>query len=325
MGSSGGGGGDTTTVQEADPWEGLQPFLVGSGGQPIYETRSVENPNYRPNAQTGKGGNQPQFINQRVRVGTENQQPGIFPEAQALYEQGLNTYQGSTVVPFSQQTEDALSMQEQIARQGNPALQAANDRLGTIANQSAPQYGGHQDFMRAYGNDIANDVGNRFRLSGRKGSTKFGQALGNGLGDASQRVYQQEQDRNQASFFQNQEDQIRSAALAPDLDQARYQGAERLASVGGARDQLESEYQADNFRRFNESQDLPWEALNRYASILNSQQLPFSSSTTAPNNSNRIGGALGGAASGAAIGSQILPGVGTGIGALGGAVLGGLF
>lgn len=86
--SKGGGGGGTTTVQKADPWSGVQPYLIGG---------SYTNPETGQVTQTGTG---------------------IYPEAQRLYSsqnwtpgmQSLTDQQGQNVAGRGGQVQQAYGL-----------------------------------------------------------------------------------------------------------------------------------------------------------------------------------------------------------------------
>jgi hypothetical protein len=103
MGKDSGGGGSTTTVQKADPWSGVQPFLLGSqttrlkpGVAPIYKTEQVWNPNGTGGTfwNGGDGGDgSVAWETKNVLSNPESDfetvgQQGIYPEALRLYQIG---------------------------------------------------------------------------------------------------------------------------------------------------------------------------------------------------------------------------------------------
>ena len=115
--SKGGGGGGTTTVQKADPWSGVQPYLIGG---------SYTDPNTGQVTQTGTG---------------------IYPEAQKLYQnqgwtQGMTDLTGAQ----SQNVAGRSGQVQQAYGVGNQALNGGFDpnisRIGNtngVGNISADQ------------------------------------------------------------------------------------------------------------------------------------------------------------------------------------------
>lgn len=77
----------------------------------------------------------PAFIQPYMQYGAQ--------QSRALYETGgPQYYQGNTVVPFSQQTENALGQTEQRAMQGSPVVDAAqNYAASTLSGSPTSQFG----------------------------------------------------------------------------------------------------------------------------------------------------------------------------------------
>lgn len=136
-----GGGGSSTTVQKADPWSGVQPFLVGSqttrlkqGVQPVYKQEQT----WDPSAGDGGGWTTKNIINNPSSDYETVGSPGIFPEAQRLYQQqgwtqgmqDLANQQGQNVANRASQVDQAFGV-------GNSALGGQFDpnvqRVGGIS------------------------------------------------------------------------------------------------------------------------------------------------------------------------------------------------
>lgn len=135
------GGGSSTTVQKADPWSGAQPFLLGSqttrlkqGVQPIYKQEQSWDPN------SGEGGG---WVTKNVMSNPSSDyetvgSPGIFPEAQRLYQQqgwsqgmqDLSSAQAQNIANRSGQVQQAYAI-------GNAVVDGAADpdvqKVGAIA------------------------------------------------------------------------------------------------------------------------------------------------------------------------------------------------
>ncbi len=138
--SKGGGGGGTTTVQKADPWSGVQPFLVGSqttrlkqGVQPVYKQEQT----WDPSAGDGGGWTTKNVISNPSSDYETVGSPGVFPEAQRLYQQqgwsqgmqDLTNQQGQNVANRAGQVGQAYGV-------GNQALSGGFDpsvsRVGNV-------------------------------------------------------------------------------------------------------------------------------------------------------------------------------------------------
>ena len=89
MGKSGGGG-NTNTVQNADPWKGVQPFLTG--GQPTRQLKPGVTPTYAPSSPFtvspfgNMNGGQGAMTNPESDYITTPGAPGIYPAAQSQYQ-----------------------------------------------------------------------------------------------------------------------------------------------------------------------------------------------------------------------------------------------
>jgi hypothetical protein len=144
------GASTTTATQKSEPWEGVQPYLLGSqttrlkqGVTPIYKTEQVGNP-------TGGGG--PWWANvgspgtgetKSVLSNPESDyetvgSPGIFAEAQRLYQSGGWTPEMQAVV--DEQSKNLAGRADQANRAygvGNAAINGKFDprinRVGNIA------------------------------------------------------------------------------------------------------------------------------------------------------------------------------------------------
>lgn len=139
----GGGGSSTTTVQKADPWSGVQPFLVGSqttrlkqGVQPVYKQEQT----WDPSAGDGGGWTTKNVISNPSSDYETVGSPGIFPEAQRLYQQqgwtqgmqDLTTQQGQNVANRAGQVDQAYGV-------GNAAINGQFDpNVSRVGNISGP-------------------------------------------------------------------------------------------------------------------------------------------------------------------------------------------
>lgn len=141
MGKS--GGGSSTTIQKADPWSGVQPFLVGSqttrlkqGVQPIYRQEQT----WDPSAGDGGGWVTKNVINNPPSDYETVSSPGIFPEAQRLYQQqGWSQEMQDLVNQQGQNVANRAGQVEQAYGVGNAALAGAFDpNVQRVGNISGP-------------------------------------------------------------------------------------------------------------------------------------------------------------------------------------------
>lgn len=247
-----------------------------------------------------------------------------------LQQGGPQQYGGPTVVPFSQQTNQALNMQQDRALAGSPVVDAAQgfttDLLGGNSPLAGMAEGGENPYLDATFDQAAGAVNRNLDTvlarSGRDVNANMG-ARADQLGDLATKIYggAYENDANRrlsaASTLGSQ--QLSAAGQAIPLANQDYFDIGQLRNVGGQVENLAGQYQQDAMRRFNFEQNRPENALNAYLSRLSGQ--PLGQSNTQTMFRNPMAGALGGAASGAAAGSMFGP-WGTLIGAGAGGLMG---
>jgi hypothetical protein len=239
----------------------------------------------------------------------------VFSKAQSQFnDPGPSYYPDSTVVPFSPETEAALSMQTNRALAGSPLETSAKNQLSDTLNGNY-LYGG-DGFNAAYNaasNRIIPQVNSMFANSGRTGSGLAQTAMTQALGDSFANLYGNER-----------ENQMRAAVVAPQMANQDYADISKLADVGAQREELSSEQLQDLINRYNYNQNLPNAKLQQYSNLV---QGSYGGTTTGQATSplyrgsaaaGLLGGALGGASAGATIGGPW----GAAIGGLGGGLLG---
>lgn len=271
-------------------------------------------------------------------------QPGLefaAGEAQRQFEQGPQQFfPGSTVVPFSGQTEQALQLTEQRALAGSPLVSAAQTTAQDIiqGRQINPFLSGAVQSAIApigqqFQEQILPDIRSSFASLGRSGGGREEAALqnairgfGRGVGEIG----------GQLAFGAAESEanrQLTATQLAPGLANQDFADINRLLGVGQTRESLERAQLQEEISRFQFEQQAPGAGLNQLIAQLTglggglgtaSIQQPGVAQPSKFLTGG--GGALSGAATGAAIGS-IVPGIGTAIGAgVGGTIglLGGL-
>jgi len=239
----------------------------------------------------------------------------VMSKAQSVYgqSQGNQYFPGSTVVPFSNETNQALGSISTRARQGSPLIGAAQGELqktisgGYLDPTKNPAYATMAD-------DVTNRVQSQFGAAGRTGSGANAGALARGITEGGAGLYDQERQR-----------QMQAQLFAPTMANQDYYDASMLANVGQQKETLSSNYITDAMNRYNFNQNLPWDNLNKYTAVVNGYGgLGGTNTVTQPmGSSNSAASGFGGAMSGAALGNQIYPGGwGAGIGAIGGGLFG---
>lgn len=267
----------------------------------------------------------PAFIQPYMRDAAE--------ESQRLYRTGGPQYfPGNTVVPFSQQTEQALAGTQARALGGSPVVGAAQDyATRTLNTPPTSQFGNvNNPYLDATFNRAADSVQNRLQ----SGFAGVGRNIDAGrpvaadeLGDLAQRIYggayESERNRMADDLERQRSMQFAVAGLAPQLANQDYVDLNALQGVGGQVEDLAGRMMEDQAARFDFNQNAPQINLDNYIARISGAFPGQSTTATTPVHRNRAAGALGGAASGAMMGSQIMPGWGTAIGAVAGGLLGG--
>ena len=213
----GGESGTSTTVQNSQPWSGVEPYL---------------------------------------KYG--------FNEAKDIYRSGLpQYYPGSTVVPFSPQTEAALQGTENRALMGNPlnfgAQNYANSVLqGDYLNQGNPYIG---QLTQSISDQITPQVQSAWAGANRSGGAGQTEALSRGMTNALAPYmfgnYQQERGMQQQAM-----------GAAPGLAATDYQDLGMLGQVGAQREDLQRQILGDQMNRWDFSQNMPAQKLAQYMGML---------------------------------------------------------
>lgn len=256
--------GTTTSVARTDPWIGQQPFLIG-----------------------GTDGN-------------GNAVPGIFNEASDLYKNYSPQYFGqSTVSGFTPNQTAGINAEANLGATGSSAVNAANQNLTNTANgdylsAGNPYFQGMADQIKT---QVMPQIEGQFAAGNRMGSAGSGFAVGNGLGTAIGNLAFQ-------NYANERNNQTQASALAPANQSAQYQNIAALTDAG-AQQQTQNQAQLnDEIARFNFGQQLPYNKLGIYSSMLNGNY-GGTSTTSQPFFFNSVGSALGAATTGLGLYRQL--------------------
>lgn len=196
-------------------------------------------------------------------------------DTKKLYESGSlkqTYYPGSTVVPFSPETQAALGLTANRALAGSPVNNAANselmktlqgDYLSPTTNPGFKQ--GLQDITDAYSKGTAAQTDAAFSKAGAYGgsaykemtadnSRKFSDSLMKYAGD----LYGAERDNQMKSMF-----------FAPQQANQDYVDFGKLADVGAAREGMASNQLQEQIDRYNFNQQAPAANIQSYIDLLN--------------------------------------------------------
>ena len=243
----------------------------------------------------------------------------ILGEAQNIYRSGVGRqfFPSSTVVPFADQTQQALNLQQAAALeqmqpstlQGQAATTLGNLASGTASNQFLDQV------RQGITSDVLSNVQTQFGGMGRTGTSPAAQqAVARGVTQAyapiATGLQQQERDR-----------QLRAAqTLSPlqeQMDLRRTSAIASLGGVGSAFEDLARRQLQDQIARFQFGQQAPIQALQDYAGLITpiASGLPISVTNAPSQQASPLAGAFGGAIAGSALPASFLGGYGTLIGA----------
>lgn len=299
MAGGGGGGQSTNTVEKADPWAPIQPYLLYGAGE-AYRLYRQPGPNlypgetivdYSPQELAAMGGLTNTSLTQMLPTASAALAGNQFlSSGAALYPSSnpaLRAYMREAVRPvFQSMAETAL-----------PAVRSGASAAG--------QYGGsRQGIMEALAMDRA--MQNASRITSGLASSAYGQGL---------------------------QAMTKAQAAAPLVMQAGQAPWLALSSVGQAQREMQQAKLDEQVRRYQYQQLLPYEKLAQYLDYITAsggggqfKQLESATKAAERSTTSRVVGGLGGAAGGALLGYEVSGGnpIGAVIGGLLGGLLGGL-
>tara|TARA_R100001463_G_scaffold41469_4_gene87465 strand:- start:4551 stop:5498 length:948 start_codon:yes stop_codon:yes gene_type:complete len=284
----------------------------------------------------------------------------ILTEASNLYQSGTGSqyYPGSTVVPFAQQTQQGLQGLQNLSTNqlsGSPMMQqAANVFSGYAAGQApnifsgmaqlSPQQAYLGNLQSSIANQSLNAVQDQFGGMGRTGTspgaqaaaqTAFTQAyapIATQLSETERNrqlgIQQDALSRQQVANQFGQQQQLMAAQALPGMQSAAdaraLAGAQGLAGVGGAFEDLQGRMLQEDLQRYQYEQMSPYNRLAQYAGIVSpiASGFPITQQAAEQPRYNALTGALGGGLTGASA-AQMLGSTNPYF-ALGGALLGGM-
>jgi len=221
---------------------------------------------------------------------------GQSPYLEWLYGQAQNLPQqqyfpGSTVVPQSPETLQALNLQSQRALSGSPVQTAGQNMLaGTL--QGDYLYGG-PGFNAAFDaaqRRITPAVQGQFEGAGRFGGGLAQEAETSALSDAFAGLYGQERNR-----------QMQGLSQVPAMAALDYADIGALSNVGQQREAFAGQQLADQMNRWNFAQQSPYQQLEAQSNVIQAGYPGGTKSTENPYFNDVLGSLLGGALTGAGI------------------------
>ena len=200
---------------------------------------------------------------------------GILGQAGSLYNRGSQYAPFSTVVPFSNQTEQALQGIEGRAQQGNPmynqgqaALTGGLDTLQRTASGEMLNNNPHlSDMFNAMKGEVTDSVNSQFSQYGRTGSPAHAGVMTQQLGNLASNIWGQDYARERQNQLSAAGQMPGYTSAIPGYQAAGYNDLNALMGVGQAREGKAGESLQDMLSRFNFEQESPWQNLERYAGL----------------------------------------------------------
>jgi len=227
----------------------------------------------------------------------------ILGEAQNIYRSGVGRefYPGSTVVPFADQTQQALNLGQAAALE-QAAPSALQQQAATTFGNFASGAGQNQyldDIRSGITSDVMGNIATQFGGMGRTGTSPMAQqAAARGITQAyapiAANLSQQERSRQLAAAGQ-------LSPLQAQMDARRFGGIGNLAGVGASYEDLAKRQLQDQMARFQFGQQAPMSQLQNYAGLVTPIASGFPASTGTEPGGNPLLGGLGGALAGANI------------------------
>ena len=238
-----------------------------------------------------------------------NQQPSLYP--------------GQMYVSPSQQTLDALSQQEAIARGGAPVLQAGQQAYGQALSgigqtasgaflqgspyQQAAIQAATRPIQQQFAESTLPALQSAFSKAGRYGSgaqeraiSQAQEAASRAIGDVTTNIAYQDYARERAMQQQALGQQAALGALAPQFYGAQMLPSQTLAQIGQARETIAQAPLQEAMQRYQYEQTLPYQQLNAFLSSVYGTPLgsaSYAAQQPGTNNTALTLGLLGTAAS----------------------------
>lgn len=275
-----GGGGSNTTVQKADPWEGVQPYLRDMYGGAAGEAGAFRG--YYP-GQTYAPLNAMQLAGQQGQL---NYATGAGRD----YTTGLlgtsMDLMGSYDVANNPYVQDMMAANESSV-------------MDTLTRQMLPS------------------IGDEAVMSGQYGGTRQGVAEGIAMGDAAEALARANAQTQMDAYGRGLSAAGQQTIAAPQVYQM---GAAPSMAYSQAGDFLAQDQQRaiqEDMARYDAATGQNWEQLSRLNAILTGAS-NYAGMTTEGPGPNPLAGALGGAMAGAGLGATMAPAGATGLAAVGG-------
>ena len=205
----------------------------------------------------------------------------ILGEAQNIYRSGVGRqfFPGSTVVPFADQTQQALNLQQAAALEA-AAPSALDQQAANVFSQfaSTPQTNQYlSDIRSGITSDVLGNIQTQFGGMGRTGTSPAAQAAATRAFTQAYSPFaisQAEAERRaEQTAIENQIGRQLTAAqgltgLQGDIDARKSEGIDRILDVGARQEDLAARNLQEQIDRFTFGQTMPFQRLNQFADYI---------------------------------------------------------
>jgi hypothetical protein len=245
------------------------------------------------------------------------QQPFLedfFSRSQELSNTPLEQYPQSRVVGFSNQTNDALQMGEDRARNGSALQRQGQQTMQDVAGGN--YLGSNPAFNNAF-NAAARPVIDNFNerimpninagmsASGRYGSGAHSRLAGQATNDLTRNLSDMAGTMSYQNYSDERGRQMQAAAMAPQMAMADYNDIGQLQQIGGIREAQAGAELQDDIDRFNFQQMEPRNRLSQYGTQVAGGSFGGSMTQNNPIYRNKTNEALGTASTVAGIAGSL--------------------
>jgi len=201
-----------------------------------------------------------------------------FGQAQQNYQSGgPNFFGGNTYVPFAEQSQQALGMQEARALSGsNPENQLNQQLTGTLRGDYLNSNPYLDQMMNSASSGIREQftdtvlpgINATFGAGGRTGGQLWGQTVADASGQLTDSLSRMGADIYGGNYQQERGRQLQAGAMVPGASALDYQNIDRLGGVGAAVEGKGREILGDQISRFNFYQNRPEQNLSTYQQLV---------------------------------------------------------
>lgn len=215
---------------------------------------------------------------------------------------GRNYYPGSTVVPFSNQTKQALTMTQNRAINGSPVMNSANRNLQDTLDGKYLAPGSNPWLQSTYDLAAGNErsqLDSQFNQGGAYGGSLHEGARAAQLADLGTQIFG-------GNYSDERNRQMQAMLFAPQAAASDYADAQALGQVGSAYEGQAGKELADNMARYDFGQQNGLDRIKQLLGIASGLGTPNSTTQTSPTNTGSgATNVLGGLSSLAGIGNAL--------------------